>query len=110
MRFIGWKDKFAKREFTDCQQSYVESLRGRYKYTPQMVIDGVTHTVGSNRGKVEALIDRQERYKNSSPKIKVRKEAGSIVAKISAARTSDIYDIVFVTYDKEHETGRKPRP
>ena len=105
--YIDWKDKFAKREFTDRQQGYVESLKGRYKYTPQMVIDGVTHTVGSNRGKVEALIDRQKRYKNSGPKIRVRKEAGSIVAKISAARTSDTYDIVFVTFDKEHETAVK---
>jgi len=105
--YIGWKDKFAKREFTDRQQGYVESLKGRYKYTPQMVIDGVSHTVGSNRGKVEALIKRQKQSQDAGPKIKVRKEAGSIVAKISAARTSETYDIVFVTFDKEHQTAVK---
>ena len=74
--YIGWKDKFAKRAFTNHQQGYVFSLKGRYKYTPQMVVGGVSHAVGSKRGVIEAEIKRRKQSMGANPKINVRKENG----------------------------------
>jgi len=59
--YIGWKDKFAKREFTNRQQGYVCSLKGRYKYTPQMVGGGVSHAVGPKRAMIETEIKQRKR-------------------------------------------------
>lgn len=105
--YIGWKDKFAKRAFTNRQQGYVYSLKGRYKYTPQMVVGGVSHAVGSKRGVIEAEIKRRKQSMGAGPKIDVRKENGEIVARIGAGEANGVYDIVFVTFDKNHSTEVK---
>jgi len=72
--YIGWKDKFAKREFTNRQQGYVCSLKGRYKYTPQMVGGGVSHAVDPKRAMIETEIKRRKQSMGAGPKIDVRKE------------------------------------
>jgi hypothetical protein len=105
--YIGWKDRFAKREFTERQEGYVGSLKGRYKYTPQMVVGGVSHAVGSNRAAIEAEIERRKSASVEGPEIEVHKEDGAIVAKIGAGAASGVYDIVFVTFDKPHSTEVK---
>src|SRR5262245_26742443 len=38
--YIGWRDKFAKPEYTKRQKDYVDALEVRMVYTPQMVVDG----------------------------------------------------------------------
>ena len=105
--FIGWKDPFAKREFTDRQKGYVRSLGARYVYTPQMVIGGAVHEVGSRRTLVERRI-RAERAKTMfGPKLEVRKRDGSIVATIGSGQAAGEYDVLFVTFDKPHVTKVK---
>jgi hypothetical protein len=54
--YIGWKDKFAKPEYTDRQKGYRDALNLRTLYTPQMVIDGRLDVVGSERSEVESSI------------------------------------------------------
>ena len=39
--YIGWKDPFASRETTERQRGYARSLKQRYVYTPEMVVDGI---------------------------------------------------------------------
>lgn len=45
--YIGWKDTFAQPQFTDRQEGYRRAAHARYKYTPQMVVGGITHAVGN---------------------------------------------------------------
>ena len=105
--FIGWKDPFAKREFTDRQKGYVRSLGARYVYTPQMVIGGAVHEIGSSRERVEHRI-RAERAKTMfGPKLEVRKRDGKIVAMIGSGHAVGEYDVLFVTFDKPHVTTVK---
>jgi hypothetical protein len=54
--YLGWKDKFSKPRFTARQKAYGKTLKRRYIYTPQIVVDGRAETVGSRRGEVERLI------------------------------------------------------
>lgn len=53
---LGWRDPFSSTEVTERQRAYARTLGGRYVYTPQMVINGRVHAVGSDRAKVAGLI------------------------------------------------------
>jgi hypothetical protein len=54
--YIGWQDPFSSAAATARQQEYGRFLDLRAVYTPQMVIDGTTHEVGSDRGAVASAI------------------------------------------------------
>jgi hypothetical protein len=52
--YLGWKDSFGKREFTDRQAVYEPALGQSGSYTPQMVVNGRTTTVGNNLAENQA--------------------------------------------------------
>ena len=54
---LGWKDTFARPEFTERQSAYARRLGGG-NYTPEMVAGGRFHGVGNTSDKVQALIAR----------------------------------------------------
>lgn len=54
--YIGWVDPFGSAASSTRQQEYGRLLQQRMIYTPQMVIDGAAHAVGSDRMAVEAAI------------------------------------------------------
>lgn len=45
--YIGWKDDLANPAFTNRQQAFAAAAGARTIYTPQMVIGGVDHVIGS---------------------------------------------------------------
>jgi len=45
--YIGWKDSFAQPAFTARQHDYARADNSATVYTPQMVIGGVDHVIGS---------------------------------------------------------------
>ncbi|MGH6781961.1 MAG: DUF1223 domain-containing protein [Sphingomonadaceae bacterium] len=51
--YLGWKDTLASPAHTARQKSYAIIRGDRQVYTPQAVINGVMHAVGSNRGQIE---------------------------------------------------------
>ncbi|MCB1502267.1 MAG: DUF1223 domain-containing protein [Bauldia sp.] len=55
--YLGWKDTLASHENTLRQKSYAEARGDRQVYTPQVVVNGTTHVVGSNRRQIEAALD-----------------------------------------------------
>lgn len=63
--YIGWKDTLARKEFDGRQVYYRDQLNARYVYTPQMVIAGRTHEVGSDRLAVQKAIDANEGHAQS---------------------------------------------
>ena len=54
--YLGWKDTFASRENTERQYSYARALRERQVYTPQAVINGLVHAVGSNERQIRSYM------------------------------------------------------
>ncbi len=54
---IGWKDPYSMAAATKRQEAYRRSLGERIIYTPQLVIQGAAHEVGSDRGGVARAID-----------------------------------------------------
>ena len=50
--YIGWEDPFSRPEFTAKQTEYNKKFRNRSNYTPQLVVNGKDHFVGSNARKL----------------------------------------------------------
>ena len=54
--YLGWKDTLASPKFTERQRAYGKSVSNGQVYTPQMVINGARHAVGSSRGDIDAAV------------------------------------------------------
>jgi hypothetical protein len=54
--YLGWKDTAARPEFTQRQRAYADARGDRTVYTPQMIVDGRLHAVGSDKAAVEKAI------------------------------------------------------
>jgi hypothetical protein len=52
--YIGWKDTLASPAFTARQKAYASIRADHHIYTPQAVVNGVSHVVGSDRAELEA--------------------------------------------------------
>lgn len=49
--YIGWRDPYSKKEFTERQKKYATILKTESVYTPQMIINGQVEFVGSDEEK-----------------------------------------------------------
>lgn len=54
--YLGWKDRFARHDFTTRQRAYARALGSPMVYTPQLVVNGADHVVGSNRDAADNAI------------------------------------------------------
>lgn len=109
--YIGWKDPFDDPAYTARQRAYAATLGQRTIYTPQLVIDGVTHVVGSQRDAVESSI-RERLATPSSQRVSVpiefgRRGDGPITVIVPAADTSGPADLYLAAVDAEHTTPVK---
>lgn len=84
--YLGWKDTSARPEFTQRQRAYAEARADRAVYTPQVVIDGRAHVVGSDRDAIEAKI-AELRGAGAAPMVDVDVEttADSLVVRVADA-------------------------
>jgi hypothetical protein len=55
--YLGWRDTLAKKEYTQRQYDYARARGDGQVYTPQMVMNGALHAVGSNSSNVAKAID-----------------------------------------------------
>lgn len=52
--YMGWKDTLASPEFTARQKDYAAARGDGHVYTPQAVVDGLVHVVGSNENELKS--------------------------------------------------------
>jgi hypothetical protein len=55
--YIGWKDSFADPAFTRRQKAYATAAGAHTVYTPQMVVGGVDHLIGTRAMELGRLIE-----------------------------------------------------
>ncbi len=55
--YLGWRDTLGSADYTRRQRAYAQSRGDGQVYTPQMVINGQTHVVGSRRRSVDKALD-----------------------------------------------------
>jgi hypothetical protein len=54
--YLGWKDTLASPKFTRRQQAYANAF-GVQRYTPQVVVNGLSHVIGSHAGEIDRAIE-----------------------------------------------------
>lgn len=55
--YLGWKDTLANPKFSQRQRKYAKVRGDGRIYTPQVVINGLTHAVGSKEAEIEKQIE-----------------------------------------------------
>ena len=104
--YIGWKDPFATRDTTERQRAYARVLKQRYVYTPEMVIDGIGHDTGRERGPIEALLGEAQRRspQRATPELS-RAVGGPLTIKLAAfPLDGHPADVTLAIYDRRHST------
>src|SRR6202045_2297919 len=59
--YLGWKDTLADSRFSARQKAYSRMRGDREVYTPQVVVNGAVHVVGSDRAGIEGAIGDTKR-------------------------------------------------
>lgn len=54
--YLGWKDPFSSKQFSDRQRNYVEQMHLESAYTPQLVVNGTDELIGSIRSRAQQAI------------------------------------------------------
>ena len=81
--YIGWKDIFASPQYTDRQHAYARAAGKRMVYTPQMVIAGQDHVIGTKPGDVSRLL--KSHAKTPSPvQLAISKNGDQLVIQAQA--------------------------
>jgi hypothetical protein len=104
--YIGWKDAFATRATTDRQRNYARVLKQRYVYTPEMVVDGIGHDTGRERGGIERLLAEAQRRssRRATPELS-RTQDGALTIKLAAFPLEGRpADVTLALYDRRHST------
>lgn len=96
---LGWKDTFATPEYTKRQWAYAVSLRERSVYTPQAVINGRDHAVGSRAADIVGLAQKfNNTGKGMFVPINVIEKSGKLDISIAAhadANDATLYAVYF---------------
>ena len=91
---LGWKDTFAKGQFTDRQWQYAHAMHQSNVYTPQVVVNGRVEGVGAERGEIETLIRQADRA--GGPEIAIKGGSAEIGAAPAPGLGADVW---LVRYD-----------
>jgi hypothetical protein len=95
---LGWRDPYARREWTERQKTYAQHLRSEV-FTPALVVNGAAMLVGSDRAAVRRAIDTV----SPPPVVVALRRAGSgLEAEITPV--SNAMTGMLVTYDPEQST------
>ncbi|KUF11683.1 DUF1223 domain-containing protein [Pseudoponticoccus marisrubri] len=101
--YIGWKDPFARPEFTRRQRGYARSGGWRRIYTPQMVINGSDDVVGSRPMKVAKLI-QDHSGRPAEVRLEILRTGGALEVRAEALSALRPCDIHIVRYDPAQQT------
>jgi hypothetical protein len=104
--YLGWHDTLSSPENSERQRDYALARGDGRVYTPQMVVDGITHVNGANEAAIEmAMRNAERRLKNVKVPISMQAEGNSLVVDIGAApEASDMREATVwlaVAKDKE---------
>ena len=81
--YLGWKDTLADPKFTARQKIYSKIRGDRQVYTPQVVVNGKLHALGSDRASIEkAISDSTGKYGVMSVPVKVSVGKGQITVTV----------------------------
>ena len=88
--YLGWKDTLADARFTARQKAYSHMRGDRDVYTPQVVVNGALHVIGSDRGKIESAIlsTKSETGRTMSVPVSMTQSGKHINVSVAASKAS----------------------
>ena len=95
--YLGWKDEFASPANTKRQRAYARAMGERSVYTPQMVIGGAEHVVGSRAMKVSNAV-RKHAERPQPVTVKLERQGDRVAIRASARGTVPDMVVQLVTY------------
>lgn len=70
--YIGWEDPFSSAQWSSRQGAYARKLAEGRTYTPQLVVNGRAHVVGSRKENVRRLLGAQKNSHSSDIEVSVK--------------------------------------
>ena len=110
--YLGWKDTLAKEEYNKRQKIYAKKRGDREIYTPQLIVNGMTHVVGSRPEAIEAAMKlTTEKLKNTHVRVTVEVADGKATVTAGAApegsaRRKGLLSLICFSKSVEVEIGR----
>ena len=84
--YLGWKDTLAVHGHSNRQRAYSSARGDRDVYTPQAVINGVVHVLGSDKAAIEkAIAQTRQNTKTLTLPVKMTVADGKISVDVAAA-------------------------
>ncbi|MDA8587022.1 DUF1223 domain-containing protein [Rhodobacteraceae bacterium] len=99
--YLGWKDQFAQEKFTGRQRAYAHAAGERTIYTPQMIIGGIDHVIGSRPMQIADFVQKH-RAKTPAVNVDLSRNGDQVV--IEATRSSQpaapatVYLVTYVAH------------
>jgi hypothetical protein len=92
--YLGWRDPFSSRVWTQRQMAYTRAFNLGSSYTPQIVVSGAREMIGSNENAVRAAIEEASQH-GSIATVKVTLDHGNAVIETDAPRAG--LELIVVT-------------
>ena len=99
---LGWKDPFSLEAATDRQDRYGHRF-GDGSYTPEIVVDGVSSHVGSDRAEVGSAIERARLKSETAATVSVAKDGDGLVIEVGGGKGRG--KVLLVGFDHDHQTA-----
>ena len=80
--YLGWKDTLGKNSFAKRQKLYAKSRGDGQVYTPQVVINGAAHAIGSERAEIEKTVN-QFATTGFAARVALKEENGALQIKVA---------------------------
>jgi len=88
--YIGWEDTFGSPAHTARQRGYAAAAGRKMVYTPQMIVNGTDHVVGSRYRDVTDLIDKHLAVEKNGIAVQVHREGGQVRLEARSAQPRDM--------------------
>lgn len=83
--YLGWKDTLARPAFTKRQRAYAAMVAGKRVYTPQTIVNGAAHCVGSDLSAISRLKSSTSRASSASLNVAPAGDGWTAMARVPDA-------------------------
>jgi hypothetical protein len=98
---LGWKDPFSLEAATERQGRYGQRF-GDGSYTPEIVVDGLSGHVGSDREEVASAIEAAKRQSQTAATVALKNDGGQLSIDVGNGNGSG--RVLLIGFDHGHET------
>ena len=102
--YLGWKDTFGSPNFVTRQRAYARANGRRTIYTPELVVGGKMHVVGSNPAAVRRALELAHSRAAKNLDVTFTQDNEYVTVKVSGTSEDVRRAAVYLfRYDKEHK-------